>query len=65
MSDFGMCVTYRISVHEGETPIRPENGSVPGWVIQEANIRLFGLRDLVRQLRAEGYDNEAILIERE
>lgn len=57
--------TYRVSVHESEDPIRPENGSALGWIEQERNIPHMALRSVVRQLRSEGYEDEAILVERE
>ncbi|WP_062266955.1 hypothetical protein [Endozoicomonas arenosclerae] len=57
--------TYKVSVHEGEDPIRPENGIEPGWIVQEQSIPLMGLREVVRQLREEGYEDSAILVELE
>lgn len=56
---------YRVSVHEGEDPIRPEHGIQPGWILVEDDVPLFCLRILLRQLWDEGYTNEAILIEKQ
>ena len=58
-------VTYSISVHEGEPPIRQYSGRIGAWVCIESEVPLMGLRHLLRELRGEGYEDEAILIERE
>ena len=54
---------FTVSVHEGETPIRPEHGWEPGWIRVEDDVPQFALRDIIRQLYDEGYTNESILIE--
>lgn len=58
-----MSCKFRISVHEEEIPIRPENGSSPGWILQEESIPQFAIRKIVRDLRDEGYEDSAILIQ--
>ena len=57
--------TYSISVHEGEDPRRTHSGPIGGlsWVCIEECIPLFSLRGVLRGLREEGYEDEAILIE--
>ena len=54
---------FTVSVHEGETPIRPEHGNEPGWIRINDDVPQFALRNLIRQLYDEGYANESILIE--
>lgn len=56
---------FRVSVHESEEPIRPENGSSPGWILQESSIPQFYLREVLRELRDEGYEDSAILVQAE
>ena len=51
------------SVHEKEDPIRPEHGIELGWIKVEDDVPQFQLRDLIKQLYAEGYTNESILIQ--
>ena len=46
---------FRISVHEPE--------GKEGWTLVETNIPQFGIREIVRNLRDAGYEDEAILIE--
>lgn len=60
-----MANLYSVSVHEQEDPIRPEHGVQPGWIVVEEKVLQFGLRAVVRELRNEGYDDEAILLEKE
>ena len=60
-----MPATYRISVHEQDNPIRPEHQCVPGWIEVECRVPWMGLRAVVQELRDDGYDDEAILVERE
>ena len=57
--------TFRVSVHEGQDPIRPEHGHEPGWIRVEQGVPQMGLRAVVRELRGEGYEDSAILIESE
>ena len=54
---------FTISVHEGDVPIRPEHGYQPGWIKIEDDVPQFSLRELIRGLYNEGYDDETILIE--
>ncbi len=56
-------MNYQISVHEGECPIRPENGVAPGWVFQIGGLSLMSLRPEIRALREEGYEDSAVLVE--
>lgn len=56
---------YQISVHESEDPIRPEHDIRPGWILVEEDLCLFELRKPISELRAEGYSDEAILVERQ
>jgi hypothetical protein len=58
-------VSFSVSVHEGENPIREEHGSQPGWIVVEENVPQFKLRHIIRQLYSEGYDDTSILIKRE
>jgi len=57
--------TFTVSVHEGQDIIRPEHGCQPGWIRVEEEVPHMGLRAVVRQLREEGYTDEAILVESE
>jgi hypothetical protein len=58
-------ITFTVSVHESEDPIRPEHGIEPGWIKVEENVPQYALRELIKQLRDEGYEDSAILVERE
>jgi hypothetical protein len=58
-----MSCKFRVSVHEGEVPIRPENGSSFEWILQEESIPQFATRKIVKDLHEEGYEDSAILIQ--
>ena len=58
-------VYFSVSVHEGEVPIRDEHGGQFGWIVIEEEVPQFKIREIVKELYDEGYDDTSILIRRQ
>jgi len=56
LAQSGVRPHFKISTHK-------INDERPGWIMEETEIPQFAIRFIIRQLYAEGYTNESILIE--